>query len=102
MRKKLDGVYCFNFILRYIEKKISWLVNVLFFFLINYLFIYSNLLSFDFCYLFVLVYFILSIMYDGFIIIDSVFLVIIVWVFIEMVNNILVFNRVERENFWLL
>lgn len=41
-------------------------------------------------------------MYDGFIIIDSVFLVIIVWVFIEMVNNILVFNRVERENFWLL
>lgn len=102
----MDGVYCFNFILRYIEKKISWLfvllVNVLFFFLINNLFIYSNLLSFDFCYLYVLVYFILSIMYDGFIIIDSVFLVIIVWVFIEMVNNILVFNRVERENFWLL
>lgn len=41
-------------------------------------------------------------MYDGFTTTDSAFLVIIARAFTEMVNNILVLNRVERENFRLL
>lgn len=68
-----------------------------FFSLINHYSTYSNLLSLDSCHLYVSVHFILSIMYDGFTTTDSAFLVIIARAFTEMVNNILVLNRVERE-----